>query len=1793
MAKFKLYLLNQTSLIESSSLSAMRVPISEFQISSSQYEDNLEQYWSLAEDEENTTQERMQNRQTATLLHNPYFCYTFDEKFQLHQNTQRTLTFSMARDIIREDRLEKNPFINYLYIGAQLLLEDKYDNHHLMTVSKISYEFHKLNTIFKYECQDSFNYQLARQNTGYEIINNIEDIDFIGAKSLDWWVRCKIQPECNISYDYIQLNQTRPGIKTIAYSADQYPDFHKTISFSASGTASSVLIALGEQYSLQLHVYERFCPSTNSNQGTIDKYYWFEPMKTLRPSGLKYSPDFNLQSFGLEHLGTSLSSVLNVQSNTVGEDLITIIPTIPAFFRTWFETEEWANSQFASGLFSSACQETIVNWTLEETNIEENQIGDSKVFKDDNNFVYLPISNNIQWDKKYDQIKFFTNGGLHSFIHISGFNAEGNSMTSVSYSSKYQPWTFGTCAINDGGSIVFTSLNTPEECIDKNIWIRLELPSNIEKTITVIGTLYLSQYREPTAEELEFASIADQIPWLENRLIDFTYFYEHSIITLKQYRDLMNIFENDLRKANAKLLLYSQLYYQSIQTKTKIISNLSAQLDMVGATFHADLVKPFQIDGRIQETTEFNLALSDLFSNKETSIELIDYYTTLADYVNKYITAEQAFLKNIYLFRKYFYESCGLGSLHHYTWVMNEETDSDEYKYSFVNKIDEYTKLNSTNYQKNIFIQTKINGINKYTPFDKNNVVTDYNNSKYYYLNPQKADGYKPINDNNKSQYGAWSKEATYYELQWEVSKEGSKKHDNFNLICNLLKNEDDSYAHEKIITDDKGKKFKLETLQKKDSGEITKIRISCYQHCLHTTETEDQSVYLDSTLSSIDLSQHRVFIKTNFAEMRQNYFYQTLVENNTILHNNRFIHRRLNDFDSLLQPANEWSPNFTSLNIDRNILTFLPNAKNWDSSRIDSDEELDIIYSESFPMTSWYYQETLADKSVKYHNVPFVNVENCITFMRRISVSAKARSNWLLWGGIGFGALGAVAGPVIGTAIGVGLVHGICSLVWTYGDYGFGNDGWTYQDIYGNDLNEHFQNYYTGTEIVYTSSEENYWNAVGDVKNPNTSSLTWSPTVAAGLLFTYLSYTNYLSYIKNNKKDDYYYYRTSYWRILTPDDTISKTDSIGIISLKNTNWIGNIQVCSETLKKTTDESKTYNRIDSIVYYPLENNIVYVSGSDFDWTNKNTDVATLQSLGWTVKEDSYYWLQKKYNEGSDYAIILKKENFKYQDFSEQTFSYDSISQIASAQYYDNITMQPVNLLQLCTDITKGFYITGLEDSDYSPLTDISDEWVDWDKDTQEAAIENFEIYEQIDSQWVRRYTKNQLIARQDTYVRTDNTYEYNSFAPVTTVNTQCYRYKKDSSDSSNWVFDQLLKCQIVYSKDDDSEDNSWKLKINENEIVSLNASEYLEDLSSYTNAEYWYKYRHHESVICREKAMLIETNLTEYWTNAYYASKNCKYFLPEFWQPTVDQTKNYYSVNILSPHCDQDEEEYTFKSIDLSTVYVPIVSKINKQHKFQFKHISQINDDQTVSTEQQYSLPLNEHVSLFDIAGSNTTIRNIMGYLNILPEAENWVGINVKNDYVMYEYIEGGSLWTEELQKLSKNALHYPDQFGGWYDMMIRVLMSCNYTNYSPILYKQAQEEHNQIWARLYAQYPHLLLEQSYSNENATTSEELLRMAQYAFRDYTQVESNYNITVIDPWTLKGYKGQELHIGDGIEVEATELYDDHDSDIYRSLIQYLYITDISYDLRKDDNIQLTVNSIKYQDKVIGQLIKLIR
>ena len=99
-------------------------------------------------------------------------------------------------------------------------------------------------------------------------------------------------------------------------------------------------------------------------------------------------------------------------------------------------------------------------------------------------------------------------------------------------------------------------------------------------------------------------------------------------------------------------------------------------------------------------------------------------------------------------------------------------------------------------------------------------------------------------------------------------------------------------------------------------------------------------------------------------------------------------------------------------------------------------------------------------------------------------------------------------------------------------------------------------------------------------------------------------------------------------------------------------------------------------------------------------------------------------------------------------------------------------------------------------------------------------------------------------------------------------------------------------------------------------------------------------------------------------------------------------------------------------------------------------------------------------------------------------------------------------------------------------------------------------------------------------------------LASNFLKDKTEPEKGYSISIIDLDRLQGYYGQELSISTGIEIDVDEYYDSFDY-LSKALSQYLLITDISYDLRKPSDIQITVNSIKYQDKLIQRLVKLIK
>jgi hypothetical protein len=116
------------------------------------------------------------------------------------------------------------------------------------------------------------------------------------------------------------------------------------IIFSCSGSnALNALISLGEQVGYQINVYEFFLRKTinnvpSANTGMLYRYFWLEPAKNPTYSGLSYSPYSNISNFSLSLRGDSLTTILNVHSHDLGEEKISLIPSVPPIFLNYFSS---------------------------------------------------------------------------------------------------------------------------------------------------------------------------------------------------------------------------------------------------------------------------------------------------------------------------------------------------------------------------------------------------------------------------------------------------------------------------------------------------------------------------------------------------------------------------------------------------------------------------------------------------------------------------------------------------------------------------------------------------------------------------------------------------------------------------------------------------------------------------------------------------------------------------------------------------------------------------------------------------------------------------------------------------------------------------------------------------------------------------------------------------------------------------------------------------------------------------------------------------------------------------------------------------------------------------------------------------------------------------------------------------------------------------------------------------------------------------------------------------------------
>ena len=697
--------------------------------------------------------------------------YTYNEQIQFHQQGQKQLTFSLDKKIFDDDMWKDNPFASKIKTGSLLLLEDKYSNSILFTVKNIAYKNTENNIVYSFTCQDSFSFQLSKESDGYTINNDINSENFIGAMSVDDWAK-KIDEECKIPYFYLDLAtplylcSDGTSTTTLARTSDEdkskkvlkilkipYPktedniDLYETLPFSCSGTtANGALIALGEQLGLMLNTATVLEEAETGAFIKIKTYYWFEPSKNTKVSGLKYSPFRDIKDFNFSQDGTSLITMLNIEGRTLSSDeVVTALPAVSPFFTTLFNSTYWKKySLYYQGMYKSLLvgpQFTISKDRNLDITIVIDKTAETIIFT-------KPLSDELYNLYSLYPQQTYQAGKIESEVIIEDENLDAQALkpsnTDFSISFVDNSGQYSLQVVLSGPDIGHILDNTLSSIVDFNIHV-----------------FFRNEFID---DDEEFADAADTMPWLENKLIDFSYFLTNSLITIKQKKEIDEVLQDKLRKINSDILLNATAYYNQLHIQTKDIAEMTNNIDMMGAEV-SNIEKRFLKEGA--DTHTDNSALMERWNKIQYNLigqnktPFVDLYEKTSDYIRKFLNARQRCLKNLYNFKKYFNQPLDPIYQSYYDVTMSiEDLSGSTNIYSFRNSAAtaEYAKLNDAyiDSHPNYFI--KENGVlkdynniqlyyddGKFTPFDKNSRLITKDNLKqlnlHFYVDQWRRQG--------------------------------------------------------------------------------------------------------------------------------------------------------------------------------------------------------------------------------------------------------------------------------------------------------------------------------------------------------------------------------------------------------------------------------------------------------------------------------------------------------------------------------------------------------------------------------------------------------------------------------------------------------------------------------------------------------------------------------------------------------------------------------------------------------------------------------------------------------------------------------------------------------------------------------------------------------------------------------------------------------------------------------------------------------------------------------------------
>lgn len=1686
------------------------------------------------------------------------FNYTYDEKISLHQNSQKELTFSMLNKINNDGRLEDNPFTNIIHDGSILLLIDNYKNEFLFIVKNIKYEFNENTIVYKVTCQDAFTYQLSTQNSGYTITNDSSSTNFIGAKTIDWWIYRKIVPECHIAYKYLLMPQglyeDKNGNLIEINSADQidsaqckrlikppYPndtinsdgtiitkqfgEYYETISFSCSGsTANAAIISLIEQLDLQIRTFEYY------KDTKLYKYFWVEPKKNeLRPC-LAYSPMSNIQDFNLAHNGDSLSSILNVESNTVADQMISLIPEIPNFFYDYFQSNDWKNSVYYKGMFTSILKNQI---KILSTTKPSNYQFQPEVSVHDN-IIELSIAGSWNPSLLYPKIKF-----NNSIIHLQ----DGDQV--YTFLSSTDTWNL-VLKINDQLSYVCKADDSKFEYQGQEVQsMILQIPwytnTNTTTWTIVDYEVEICFYRDNSLEEEEFAQIADECPWLENKLINFDYFTEHNLLSAYENKVLMDKLTNDLRKVNGELLYYTKSYYDALHEKTRLLAELTNDFDSLSASWNSELNAVIENKGSLPDKTNNNNILSNIpyfaeaYKNifevvPEKPTAILNREELITDYFNKFFLSEQTFLKNIKAFKEYFESASNVSDIYKTTIQVsfiesNESNNSSWYTFGDIND--------------NAFEVIK----------DKNNFssivyrLQDDKMLRYNYAtNEQLIAGQYVVKDEDESGYTLIAAE----NYKYSSSKKYYKRYLYFNI--GIGETDQNKYNEHKTII-------------------ISNLSFDVY---IEKTSTSTARIVLMPLQPQKEYIEFFANYKTNNTQITlygQSYFINNfkigyeLVSDNDLLED--WVHRQTQD--EFLKVAKNWvthqidyelsfkgyldidseltsdkfneyvkpsfyikSPIFKQINLDKDGYYFTRvNDKNYSQSEYDEAKQKGYSAGanpRNYTVQTYINYVTANNADQFYiHKKPSAFIQNLYTFGSKL------------------------ISPVTGliTSRFMKLINFLPYEAFIDGNhYGY---GYGYNDVYDGTW---FKNYKDSSSIIYAKNTESmqiftqYYNDKNrnDMKNKCYKQNFYD---LFGITYKGLApimNRNELKCIPN-----------TWYEPLDTKCIVNTADKILILSI------------DETIKtKLLEQIKKYNAMD-ISYEELWNNVLaWQFSSSFEGINilqNNTSINDILKEYTKTEENNivsttnFYQVEK--DNATTYIAFFRMNSYLTASYKMPVT--DTNQKYITSTIYNKYTNKKYDLSTI-PNIVKGFMVYNNDNEFYKAATgDILDNQIQYfDKFTHE-----------------RVYTPEQLLSEKpfNIYKIKANTYSFEEFQSTTAIPVTLIKHTWLDQEKGTFKSEPAIRYSVLRGITEDT-DLGLRFTVK---------SSLLYQVSKMNKGNFWIQYHTDlQHALLFERAASIETELQSLWDTALTASRGCDYFIPDNWRPASESTVNGYSKYLYIQTTQNNQTIYQLSNLIPTVEILKDIQGNTKLPAYSITYKENgiiVNSDDTI---EQFLA--NDVKSLSSI--NNSVIRNLI--VNTLGDnTSHW--IVEKTGTRNYYYTNNPFTYSSFFSNIAK--VYTNCHFTGNYLMILKRLMNLKYfCNRSTFEYDQTLQRHNQLWDEIYQNFGAVIYERTYSNSNAVSSQELYELASLAFKDYMIPERAYSITVINSHELD-YHGEELRVGDPIRIKAEEYYNVYDS-LYNSLAQYLFISDISYTLRTPTDFSLTVNNIKYEDKLLSRLISLI-